>query len=98
MGLAFEVLIGYLEEERVMKRIMAVLLMVAFAFTLAGCACGPAKECPAPCLDRIQALEAKCQADMRAVEAAVAKAEAAARRAEAAADKCESIFMKHMKK
>lgn len=81
-----------------MKKIIAVLFLVAFAFNLAGCACMSKPECPEPCLERIQALEAKCAADMRAIEAAVARAEAAARRAEAAADKCESIFMKKMKK
>lgn len=82
-----------------MKKVIAVLFLAAFAFNFAGCACvqGP-PECPEPCLERIQALEAKCAADMRAIEAAVARAEAAARRAEAAAEKCEGIFMKKMKK
>ena len=81
-----------------MKKVIALLFLAAFAFNLAGCACTSPKECPEPCLERIQALEAKCAADMRAIEAAVARAENAARRAEAAADKCEAMFMKGMKK
>ncbi|NSW85639.1 MAG: hypothetical protein HPY84_04860 [Syntrophobacteraceae bacterium] len=86
-----------------MKRIMAVLFVVALAFTMvSGCACtDDAKKCQELCqaaLDKAQAIEQQCAASARAAEAAAQKAEAAARRAEAAADKCESIFMKHMKK
>lgn len=91
------------EEERVMKRILAILCVVALAFTMvSGCACSKdAKKCTEMCataMDKAQAIEQQCSASARAAEAAAQKAEAAARRAEAAADKAESIFMKHMKK
>ncbi|MEN6485295.1 MAG: hypothetical protein ABFD98_10470 [Syntrophobacteraceae bacterium] len=86
-----------------MKRILSVLFVVAFAFTLvSACACDKdAKKCIELCqqaTDKAAAIEQQCAASARAAEAAAQKAEAAARRAEAAADKCESIFMKHMKK
>ncbi|GKT06771.1 hypothetical protein [Desulforhabdus sp. TSK] len=86
-----------------MKRILAILCVVALAFTMvSGCACSKdAKKCTEMCataMDKAQAIEQQCSASARAAEAAAQKAEAAARRAEAAADKAESIFMKHMKK
>ncbi len=86
-----------------MKRIVAVLFVVALAFTMiSGCACSnDAKKCTELCqaaLDKAQAIEQQCTASARAAEAAAMRAENAARRAEAAADKCESIFKKHMKK
>jgi len=86
-----------------MKRLFAVLFVVALAFTMvSGCACTQdAKKCQEMCaaaMDKAQAIEQQCTAAARAAEAAAQKAEAAARRAEAAADKAESIFMKHMKK
>ncbi len=86
-----------------MKRIVAVLFVVALAFTMiSGCACTQdAKKCTELCqaaLDKAQQIEQQCTASARAAEAAAMRAENAARRAEAAADKCESIFKKHMKK
>jgi hypothetical protein len=86
-----------------MKRIVAVLFVVAFAFTLvSGCACTQdAKKCTELCqaaLDKAQQVEQSCANYAKQAEAAAMKAEAAARRAEAAADKCENIFMKKMKK
>ncbi len=86
-----------------MKRILAVVFVVALAFTMvSGCACTQdVKKCQELCqqaLDNAKAIEQQCAANARAAEAAAQKAEAAARRAEAAADKAESIFMKHMKK
>jgi outer membrane murein-binding lipoprotein Lpp len=86
-----------------MKRIVAVLFVVAFAFTLiSGCACSQdAKKCTELCqaaLDKAQQVEQSCANYAKQAEAAAMKAEAAARRAEAAADKCENIFMKKMKK
>jgi hypothetical protein len=86
-----------------MKRIIAVLFVVAFAFTLvSGCACTQdAKKCTELCqaaLDKAQQVEQSCANYAKQAEAAAMKAEAAARRAEAAADKCENIFMKKMKK
>jgi outer membrane murein-binding lipoprotein Lpp len=86
-----------------MKRIIAVLFVVAFAFTtLSGCACvEDANKCKELCqaaLDKAQQVEQSCASYAKQAEAAAMKAEAAARRAEAAADKCENIFMKKMKK
>ena len=86
-----------------MKRIIAVLFVVAFAFTLvSGCACTQdAKKCTELCqaaLDKAQQVEQSCANYAKQAEAAAMKAEAAARRAEAAAQKCEDIFMKKMKK
>jgi len=86
-----------------MKRIVAILFVVAFAFTLvSGCACTQdAKKCTELCqaaLDKAQQVEQSCANYAKQAEAAAMKAEAAARRAEAAADKCENIFMKKMKK
>ncbi len=85
-----------------MKRIVAVLFVVALAFTMiSGCASPDAKRCTELCqaaMDKAQAIEQQCTASARAAEAAAMRAENAARRAEAAADKCESIFKKHMKK
>ncbi len=85
-----------------MKRIMAVMMMVALAFTMiSGCACGDAKKCTELCqaaLDKAQQIEQSCAASARAAEASAQRAEAAARRAEAAADKCEAAFKKHLKK
>ena len=83
-----------------MKRILALLFVVAMAFTvMAGCACN---KCPQECLNaidqRVSALEGKYQTDVAAAQAAAQKAEAAAQRAEAAADRAEAIFMKHLKK
>ena len=86
-----------------MKRVLAVLFVVALAFTtMAGCCnMDEVKKCQELCsqaLDNAKAIEQSCSASARAAEAAAGRAEAAARRAEAAADKAESIFMKHMKK
>jgi hypothetical protein len=85
-----------------MKRILSVLLLVAFAFTMVGCACTQdAKKCTELCqaaLDKAQQVELSCANYAKQAEAAAMKAEAAARRAEAAAQKCEDIFMKKMKK
>ncbi|ABK16175.1 DUF6684 family protein [Syntrophobacter fumaroxidans] len=93
----------FLKEERVMKRIMAVLFVVALAFTMISgcCATTDCKKCADLCqaaLDKAQAIEQSCTASARAAEAAAQKAEAAARRAEAAADKCEQMLMRKMKK
>lgn len=85
-----------------MKRIMAVMMMVALAFTMiSGCASSDAKKCTELCqaaLDKAQQIEQSCAASARAAEASAQRAEAAARRAEAAADKCEAAFKKHLKK
>jgi hypothetical protein len=81
-----------------MKRTMALLFVVAMAFTMiAGCACGTDAPCPKACLQAIEAIKAQ-PCDARDCIAAAQRAEAAAARAEAAANKAESIFMKHMKK
>lgn len=86
-----------------MKRLLAALFVVAFAFSIVGCACNQAdiKKCQELCqgaMDKAQSIEQSCAASAKAAEAAAMKAEAAARRAEAAADKAESIFAKHLKK
>jgi hypothetical protein len=86
-----------------MKRILAVLFVVAFAFTLvSGCACTQdAKKCTELCQDamtKLDSVQKSCQDAAMKADQAAARAEAAARRAEAAADKCENIFMKKMKK
>jgi len=80
-----------------MKRIVAVLFVVALAFTMiSGCACNDdCKKCTELCqsaLDKAQSIEQSCTASARAAEAAAMRAENAARRAEAAADKCEAMF------
>jgi Asp-tRNA(Asn)/Glu-tRNA(Gln) amidotransferase A subunit family amidase len=84
-----------------MKRIVAVMMMVALGFTMiSGCACGGSK-CEELCqaaLDKAQQIEQSCAASARAAEASAQRAEAAARRAEAAADKCEGAFKKGLKK
>jgi hypothetical protein len=80
-----------------MKRLLALLVVVGFAFTVVGCACAPKQACPDACLQAIDAIKNR-PCDEGACQAAAARAEAAAARAEAAADKCESMFMKKMKK
>ena len=87
-----------------MKRIVALLFVVALAFTMiSGCCVHNriAKKCTELCqaaMDKAQAIEQSCTASARAAEAAAMRAENAARRAEAAADKCEAMFKKGMKK
>ncbi len=86
-----------------MKRLLAVLFVVALAFTMvSGCATTQeVQRCQEMCamaMDRAQAAESKADAAVLAAEASAQKAEAAARRAEAAANKAESIFMQHMRK
>lgn len=85
-----------------MKRILAVLFVVAFAFTLVGCCgtdeCTKCKELCQSALDKAQSIEASCTASAKAAGDAAMRAENAARRAEAAAEKCEAMFKKHMKK
>jgi len=86
-----------------MKRILAVLFVVAMAFTMvSGCATTQeVQKCQEMCamaLDRAQAVEEQCIESAMSAEASAQNAEAAARRAEAAANKAESIFMQHMRK
>ena len=86
-----------------MKRIVAVLFVVALAFTtISGCCgttdCAKCTELCQAALDKAAAIEQSCTASARAAEAAAIRAENAARRAEAAADKAEAIFKKHLKK
>ncbi len=86
-----------------MKRIVAVLFVVALAFTtMSGCCCSTdAKKCTELCqaaMDKAAAIEQQCSASARAAEAAAMRAENAARRAEAAADKAEGIFKHGLKK
>ncbi len=85
-----------------MKRIVAVLFVVALAFTMiSGCATDDTKKCTELCqaaLDKAQSIEQSCTASARAAEAAAMRAENAARRAEAAADKAEAMFKRHLKK
>jgi hypothetical protein len=88
-----------------MKRIVAVLFVVALSFTMISGCCGlggdDCKKCTELCqsaLDKAQTIEASCTASARAAEAAAMRAENAARRAEAAAEKCEAMFKKHLKK
>jgi len=87
-----------------MKKILAVLFVVAFAFTIAGCCgvgesdCAKCKELCQSALDKAQSIEASCTASAKAAGDAAMRAENAARRAEAAAEKCEAMFKKHMKK
>jgi len=86
-----------------MKRIVAVLFVVALAFTMMSGCCGmdDCKKCTELCqsaLDKAASIEASCTASARAAEAAAMRAENAARRAEAAAEKCEAMFKKHLKK
>lgn len=86
-----------------MKRIMAVLFVIALAFTMVS-GCASTKEVKMlqdqtqQALDRAQAVEAKCNQDAQAAANSARRAEDAANKAEAMANKCESIFMKHMKK
>jgi uncharacterized lipoprotein NlpE involved in copper resistance len=85
-----------------MKRVMSILLVIAFAFTLVGCACTQeAKKCSELCqsaLVKAQQVEQSCANYAKQAETAAMKAEAAAQRATAAADKCENVFMKKLKK
>jgi hypothetical protein len=88
-----------------MKRILAVLFVVALAFTtISGCCglggddCCKCKELCQSALDKAQTVEASCTASAKAAGDAAMRAENAARRAEAAAEKCEAMFKKHMKK
>jgi hypothetical protein len=91
------------KEEREMKRIIAVVFVIALAFTMVS-GCASTKEVKMlqdqtqQALDRAQAVEQKCAADAQAAAASARRAEDAANKAEAMANKCESIFMKHMKK
>jgi hypothetical protein len=85
-----------------MKKILAVICLVAFAVSLSSC-CS---------LSRVKELENQAQQTLSKCEAAAAKADDAAMRAEKAAaraeemankaeamaDKCEQIFKKKMKK
>lgn len=85
-----------------MKRIVAVLFVVALAFTMIPGCCGMKKEATtdtySSCMDKCQSIEQSCTASARAAEAAAMRAENAARRAEAAAEKCEAMFKRHLKK
>ncbi len=86
-----------------MKRVLAVLFVVALAFTMvSGCASTQdVQKCQEMCstaMNKAQTIEQQCATNARAAEAASQKAEAAARRAEAAADKAESIFQKNLRK
>jgi len=87
-----------------MKRILAVLFVVALAFTtISGCCglnddCSKCKELCQSALDKAQTVEAACTASAKAAGDAAMRAENSARRAEAAAEKCEAMFKKHMKK
>ncbi len=86
-----------------MKRMLALLFVVALSFTvISGCASQSAvKQLQADqdmMMQRLDALEQKQMDAAKDCEAAARRAETAADRAEAMADKCESIFMKHMKK
>ncbi len=84
-----------------MKRIVAVLFVVALAFTMVSGCCGMHKDTTdtyATCMDKCQSIEQSCTASARAAEAAAMRAENAARRAEAAAEKCEAMFKRHLKK
>ena len=86
-----------------MKRILAVLFVIALAFTMiSGCASvQEVKKLQADtqaALDRAQSIEQKCAADAQSAAASARRAEDAANKAEAMAQKCQSIFMKHMKK
>jgi outer membrane murein-binding lipoprotein Lpp len=83
-----------------MKRMLAVLAMVALAFTMIS-GCADVQKCNDLCqsaLDKAAQIEQSCAAGARAAEASAQRAEAAARRAEAAADKCEQYFKKGLKK
>ena len=84
-----------------MKRIAALLCVVALAFTMiSGCA-QDGKKCTELCqaaMDKASAIEQSCSASASKADQAAMRAENAAKRAEAAADKCESLFKKHMKK
>jgi outer membrane murein-binding lipoprotein Lpp len=86
-----------------MKRVIAVLFVIALAFTMvSGCASvSEVKKLQADtqaALDRAQMVEQKCAADAQAAAASARRADDAANKAEAMANKCESIFLKHMKK
>ncbi|HAA05627.1 MAG TPA: hypothetical protein DCZ69_16275 [Syntrophobacteraceae bacterium] len=86
-----------------MKRIIAVVFVIALAFTMiSGCASiQEVKKLQADtqaALDRAQSIESKCAADAQSAAASARRAEDAANKAEAMANKCESIFMKHMRK
>ncbi|MGO9377309.1 MAG: hypothetical protein ACLP29_02005 [Dissulfurispiraceae bacterium] len=86
-----------------MKRIVAVMFVVALVFTMISGCCGTddCKKCTELCqapLDKAQSVEQSCTASARAAEAAAMRAENAARRAEAAADKCEAMFKRDLKK
>ncbi|MGA2937230.1 MAG: hypothetical protein ABSF52_09050 [Syntrophobacteraceae bacterium] len=83
-----------------MKRIVAVLFVVALAFTMIPGCCGTkaTTDTYATCMDKCQSIEQSCTASARAAEASAMRAENAARRAEAAAEKCEAMFKRHMKK
>lgn len=86
-----------------MKRMLALLFVVALSFTvISGCASQSAvKQLQADqdaMMQRLDAVEQKQIDTAKDCEDAARRAEAAADRAEAMADKCESIFMKQMKK
>ena len=84
-----------------MQRIVAVVFVVAIAFSMIGCAQQDAAKCTELCqsaLDKAHSIEQSCTASARAAEAAAMRAENAAHRAEAAAEKCESMFRHRLKK
>jgi hypothetical protein len=85
-----------------MKRIVAVMFIVALAFTMiSGCCNNDAVKCQELCqsaMDKAASIEQSCTASARAAQAAAMRAENAARRAEAAAEKCEAMFKRHLKK
>jgi hypothetical protein len=94
---------SYQKEERGMKRILAILFVIALAFTMiSGCAdmktCKSYADKAAQSADQCAALEKKCAADAQAAANSARQAADSAAKAEAMANKCESIFMKHMKK
>jgi len=82
-----------------MRRVMAVLFVIALAFTMiSGCACVKEQKACQASQDACAALEKKCAADAQAAANSARQAADSAAKAEAMANKCESIFMKHMKK
>ncbi len=85
-----------------MKKFLAVIFVLAFAFSLTACCSlkevrkleDEAKQT----LSKCEAAATKAEDAAMRAEKAAAKAEEMANKAEAMADKCEQIFKKRMKK
>jgi len=92
----------FLKEERVMKKVLAAIFVMAFALSVTACASlkdvRQLEDQAKQTLSKCEASAAKAEDAAMKAEKSAARAEEMANKAEAMADKCEQIFKKRMKK